>query len=628
MINSLKDLESIRNSHLQDIKIRTGQLLASDKQSVKKHVLVCSGTGCTSSNSLDLLNELETQVSKNKLKNQVKVIKTGCFGFCKMGPIIAVHPGDVFYCLVEKEDIKEIVEKHLKEGIVVDRLLYKDEQTGERIKQRSDIHFFQAQNRMVLRNCGLISPEDIAEYIAVDGYFALADVLMNKAPQDVIKLIEASGLRGRGGGGFPVGKKWSIAAAATGDKKYVVCNADEGDPGAFMDRSILEGDPHSVIEAMVIAGYCIGAQQGYIYIRAEYPIAIDRLEKAIDQARNNGLLGSNILDTGFVFDLDLRLGAGAFVCGEETALLRSAAGQRGEPRPRPPYPAQCGLWGMPTLLNNVETFANIPLILRYGPEWYSSMGTQGSKGTKVFSLAGKVNNTGLIEVPMGTTLRTIVFDIGGGIPQGREFKAVQTGGPSGGCIPAELLDTPIDYESLKEKGSMMGSGGLIVMDETDCMVDIARFYLHFSQDESCGQCTPCRVGTKRMLELLERITKGKGQMEDLETLEELGAEIKDASLCGLGMTAPNPVISTLHYFKDEYIAHIKDKKCPAGVCRALLDYTIDEDKCVSCGLCAKACVADAIIGEQKGRPYFIDRQKCLKCGSCEARCPKDAIYAS
>ncbi len=628
MINTLKYLESIRNSHLQDIKIRTGGLPEGDPQNVKKHVLVCAGTGCTSSDSLNLFRELETHIKKTKLSHQVKIIKTGCSGFCKMGPIINVHPGNVFYCLVEQEDVQEIVEKHLKAGTVVDRLLYRDKQTGERVKQKSDIHFFQAQNRVVLRNCGLINPEDIAEYIAVDGYFALADVLLNRTPEDVINSIEASGLRGRGGGGFPVGKKWSIAAAADGAKKYVVCNADEGDPGAFMDRSILEGDPHSVIEAMTIAGYCIGAQQGYIYVRAEYPIAVDRLEKAVDQARAHGLLGPNILGSGFDFDLDLRLGAGAFVCGEETALLRSAAGLRGEPGPRPPYPAQCGLWGMPTLLNNVETFANIPLILRYGPEWYSSIGTQGSKGTKVFSLAGKVNNTGLIEVPMGTTLRTIVFDIGGGIPRGGKFKAVQTGGPSGGCIPAELLDTPIDYESLKEKGSMMGSGGLIVMDETDCMVDIARFYLHFSQDESCGQCTPCRVGTKRMLEILERITKGKGQMEDLETLEELGSEIKDASLCGLGMTAPNPVLSTLHYFRDEYIAHIKDKKCPAGVCRALLDYTIDEEKCVSCGLCAKACVADAIKGEQKGRPYFIDRQKCLKCGSCEARCPKGAIYAS
>jgi NADH-quinone oxidoreductase subunit F len=492
--------------------------------------------------------------------------------------------------------------------------------------RRSDINFFRAQNRVVLRNCGLINPEDIGEYIAMDGYFALADVLVNKQPGEVIDIISASGLRGRGGGGFPVGRKWAIAAAARGDVKYVVCNADEGDPGAFMDRSILEGDPHSVLEAMTIAGYCIGAQRGYIYVRAEYPIAVDRLEIAIDEARDNGLLGRNIFGTDFHFDIDLRPGAGAFVCGEETALLRSAMGRRGEPRPRPPYPAECGLWGKPTLLNNVETFANIPLILRYGADWFASMGTEGSKGTKVFSLAGKVNNTGLIEVPMGTSIRTIVFDIGGGIPENREFKAVQTGGPSGGCIPVEHIDTPIDYESLKEKGSMMGSGGLIVMDETDCMVDIARFYLHFSQDESCGQCTPCRVGTKRMLEILERITKGEGTMEDLETLEELGEEIKDASLCGLGMAAPNPVLSTLRYFRDEYIAHIRDKKCPAGVCRALLDYAIDEEKCVSCGICAKACTVNAIRGEQKGRPYFIDRQKCLKCGACLARCPKEAIY--
>lgn len=622
MIGSLRELEGIRNSRRPDIELRTGKGERSDQ----KHVLVCTGTGCVSSASNSILEELQKKIGSAGLGRRVRVLKTSCFGFCKMGPIVMVHPGETFYCLVDKKDVRELVDEHLKNDRVVERLLYRDEVEKGPVQRRSDIHFFRAQHRVALRNCGLINPEDIFEYIAADGYFALAEVLLNKKPREVIDMITASGLRGRGGGGFPVGKKWAVAADAAGEEKYVVCNADEGDPGAFMDRSILEGDPHSVLEAMAIAGYCIGASQGCIYVRAEYPIAVNRLEIAIGQAREQGLLGEDIFGTGFSFDLDLRLGAGAFVCGEETALLRSAVGQRGEPRPRPPYPVQCGLYDKPTLLNNVETFANIPVIIRYGPQWYASMGTENSKGTKVFSLAGKINNTGLIEVPMGTTLRTVVFDIGGGVPNGREFKAVQTGGPSGGCLPAEHLDTPIDYESLKEKGSMMGSGGLIVMDETDCMVDIAKFYLEFSQDESCGQCTPCRVGTKRMLEILERITGGKGEKEDLETLEELGNEIRDASLCGLGVAAPNPVLSTLHYFRDEYLAHIRDKQCPAGVCRALLDYTIDEEKCISCGICAKACMVDAIRGEQKGRPYFIDRQKCLKCGACIARCPKDAIY--
>lgn len=622
LINSLQKLKELRNTHRAAIELRTGETAAGGP----KHVLVCTGTGCVSSAGNAVLEELKRLIGLAGLDKQVRVYKTGCFGFCKMGPIVMVHPGETFYCLVEKKDARELVEEHLKNGRVVERLLYRDEVAGGPVRRRSDIHFFQAQHRVALRNCGLINPEDIFEYIAADGYFALADVLLNRKPREVIDMVTASGLRGRGGGGFPVGKKWAVAADAPGQEKYVVCNADEGDPGAFMDRSILEGDPHSVLEAMAIAGYCIGARQGIIYVRAEYPIAVDRLETAIEQAREQGLLGENILGAGFGFDLELRLGAGAFVCGEETALLRSAVGKRGEPRPRPPYPAQCGLYDKPTLLNNVETFANIPVIIRHGPEWYASMGTENSKGTKVFSLAGKINNTGLIEVPMGTTLRTIVFDIGGGVPRGRDFKAVQTGGPSGGCLPAEHLDTPVDYESLKEKGSIMGSGGLIVMDNTDCMVDIAKFYLEFSQDESCGQCTPCRVGTKRMLEILERITGGRGEMKDLDTLQELGEEIKDASLCGLGVAAPNPVLSTLHYFRDEYEAHIKDKQCPAGVCRALLDYTIDEEKCISCGICAKACMVDAIRGEQKGRPYFIDRQKCLKCGACVARCPKEAIY--
>ncbi len=622
MISSPRDLEKIRDNHRPGIELRTGGL----RRGTTKHVLVCTGTGCVSSASNSVLQEFIKETKKAGLEGRVKVLKTGCFGFCKMGPIVMVHPGEIFYCLVGKKDVREIVEEHLKHNRVVERLLYWDDVEGKPVRRRSDVHFFRAQQRVALRNCGLINPEDIFEYIAADGYFALSEVLVNKKPREVIEMITASGLRGRGGGGFPVGKKWSVAADARGEAKYVVCNADEGDPGAFMDRSILEGDPHSVLEAMSIAGYCIGATQGIIYVRAEYPIAVYRLETAIEQARELGLLGENILGTGFKFNIELRLGAGAFVCGEETALLRSAAGQRGEPRPRPPYPAQCGMYDKPTLLNNVETYANIPVIIRYGPQWYASIGTENSKGTKVFSLAGKVNNTGLIEVPMGTTLRTVVFDIGGGVPKGREFKAVQTGGPSGGCLPAEYLDTPIDYESLKEKGSMMGSGGLIVMDETDCMVDIAKFYLQFSQDESCGQCTPCRVGTKRMLEIMERITQGKGKMEDLDTLQELGEEIKDASLCGLGVAAPNPVLSTLRYFRDEYIAHIENKVCPAGVCRALLDYAIDEEKCISCGICAKACTVGAIRGEQKGRPYFIDRQKCLKCGACIARCPKGAIY--
>ncbi|MEW5954450.1 MAG: NADH-ubiquinone oxidoreductase-F iron-sulfur binding region domain-containing protein [Bacillota bacterium] len=624
MIRKLADLQEIRTRYLPDIKLRLGEPGGRDEI----HVMVCSGTGCASSGSHPVKEELIRRLREKGLEKRVKVFQTGCFGFCKLGPILVVHPGEVFYRLVEKKDIEELAEEHLNRGRIVERLLYREPATGELKVKMSDIHFFAAQQRVTLRNCGLINPDDINEYIAGDGYFALGDVLTTRSPEYVIEAITRSGLRGRGGGGFPSGRKWAIAAAAKNKPKYVVCNADEGDPGAFMDRSILEGDPHSVLEAMALAGYAIGAGEGYIYVRAEYPIAVSRLETAIRQARKMGLLGRRLFGADFNFDLDLRLGAGAFVCGEETALLRSAAGERGEPRPRPPYPAECGLWGQPTLLNNVETYANVPLILRNGPEWFAAMGTPASKGTKVFSLAGKIVNTGLIEIPMGTTLRTVIFDLGGGIPDGHEFKAVQTGGPSGGCIPAADLDTPIDYESLKAKGSMMGSGGLIVMDDRDCMVDIAKFYLEFSQDESCGKCTPCRVGTKRMQEILERITEGKGTLEDLETLEELSLEIKDASLCGLGQTAPNPVLSTLKYFRDEYIAHVRDKVCPAGVCRALLDYNVDEDKCIACGICAKACVADAIISEKKGQPYFIDRQKCLKCGACVATCPKDAIFTA
>jgi len=622
-MTSIKDLQRIRKSILPALDSRRN----ADMKFPLHQVMVCTGTGCSSSGSRPIIESLKKELADQGLSEGVRVIKTGCFGFCKLGPIMVAHPGAVFYCNVTLKDIPELVNSHFAEGKILERLLYEEPDTGEKKVGLHQIHFFSAQQRLALRHCGLINPEDISEYIAAGGYFTLEKCLTGRSPEGIIDEVKKSGLRGRGGGGFPVGLKWEAARAAEGKEKYVVCNADEGDPGAFMDRSILEGDPHCILEAMAIAGYAVGAGEGYIYVRAEYPIAVDRLENAISSARDHGLLGSNILGTGFSFDIQLRLGAGAFVCGEETALLKSAMGLRGEPRPRPPYPAQCGLWGKPTLLNNVETFANITEILSRGHGWFSSIGTEGSKGTKVFSLAGKIVNTGLIEVPMGTTLRKVIFDIGGGVPDGKKFKAVQTGGPSGGCLPEDYLDSPIDYESLKSVGSMMGSGGLIVMDENDCMVDIAKFYLQFSQDESCGKCTPCRVGTKRMLEILERITGGKGEMSDLYELEDLSGEIMDASLCGLGQTAPNPVLSTIKFFRDEYEAHIVHRECPAGVCRALLDYAVDEEKCVSCGLCANSCVVNAISGEKKGRPYFIDRQLCLKCGACEAKCPKGAIYA-
>ncbi len=623
MIKNLKDLQEIRNKYLPDLEAR----MDPENKSPRCQVLICTGTGCASSASMVLKNDLERRLADANLDGRVKVVKTGCFGFCKQGPIMVVHPGAVLYCNVSGDDLTDLIDEHFVRGRVVERLLFEDPDSGEKKRSILDVHFFNVQMRVALRHCGLINPEEIGEYIAAGGYFTLEDCLCRRTPEQIIKEIKDSGLRGRGGAGFPAGLKWEAARAAEGPEKYVVCNADEGDPGAFMDRSILEGDPHSVLEAMTIAGYAVGAGEGIIYVRAEYPIAVDRLERAIRQSREEGLLGKNILGSGFDFDIDIRLGAGAFVCGEETALLRSAMGLRGEPRPRPPFPAQCGLWDRPTLLNNVETFANVPVILSRGAGWFASIGTENSKGTKVFSLAGKIVNTGLIEVPMGTTLRQVIFDIGGGVPGGRKFKAVQTGGPSGGCIPEKYLDTPIDYESLRAIGSIMGSGGLIVMDEDDCMVDIAKFYLQFSQDESCGKCTPCRVGTKRMLEILERITRGNGEMEDLFELEDLSREIMDASLCGLGQTAPNPVLSTIRYFRDEYEAHIINKKCPAGVCRDLLEYAVDEAKCVSCGLCARACVSDAITGKKRGRPYFIDRQKCLKCGACLAKCPKGAIYA-
>ncbi len=591
----------------------------------RSHVLVCGGTGCTSSGSQRIIDRLEKEIAANGLSEEVGVVKTGCFGLCALGPIMIVYPEGTFYSMVQEDDIPEIVAEHLLKGRVVTRLLYDETTKADEIIPLNETNFYKKQHRVALRNCGVINPENIEEYIGTGGYEALGIVLTEKTPEDVIQSLLDSGLRGRGGAGFPTGLKWKFAAQNDADQKYVCCNADEGDPGAFMDRSILEGDPHAVLEAMTIAGYAIGASQGYIYVRAEYPIAVKRLEIAIGQAREYGLLGENIFDSGFNFDIELRLGAGAFVCGEETALMTSIEGNRGEPRPRPPFPALKGLFQKPTILNNVETYANIPQIIVNGPEWFASMGTEKSKGTKVFALGGKINNTGLVEVPMGTTLREIVEEIGGGIPNGKKFKAAQTGGPSGGCIPAEHLDVPIDYDNLKEIGSMMGSGGLIVMDEDTCMVDIAKFFLEFTVDESCGKCTPCRIGTRRMLEILEKITKGQAEMEDLDKLEELCSHLQTSSLCALGQTAPNPVLSTLRYFRDEYIAHIVDKKCPAGVCKALLHYRIDPDKCRGCTLCARTCPADAIIGKVK-EVHMINPEKCVKCGACMEKCRFGAIY--
>ncbi len=590
------------------------------------HVLVCGGTGCTSSGSGQIIKEMEARLKENGLENEIKVVKTGCFGLCALGPIMIVYPEGAFYSRVTVDDVKEIVEEHLLKGRIVKRLLYDEtvHEGSDEIKSLNEVKFYEKQMRVALRNCGVINPENIDEYIAFDGYKALGKVLTEMTPQQVIDEIKASGLRGRGGGGFPTGVKWQFTAQAQGEQKFVACNADEGDPGAFMDRSILEGDPHSVIEAMAIAAYAVGANQGYIYIRAEYPIAVQRLQIAINQAKEYGLLGKNILGSDFDFDLELRLGAGAFVCGEETALLTSIEGMRGEPRPRPPFPAVKGLWMKPTLLNNVETYANVCQIILNGAEWFSGIGTEKSKGTKVFALGGKINNTGLVEIPMGTTLREIIEEIGGGIPNGKKFKAAQTGGPSGGCIPASLMDTPIDYDSLMAIGSMMGSGGLIVMDEDNCMVDIAKFFLEFTVDESCGKCSPCRIGTKRLYEILDKITRGKGTMEDLDRLEELCLSIKEGSLCGLGQTAPNPVLSTLRYFRDEYIAHVRDKRCPAGVCKHLLNYTIIADKCKGCSACSRKCPVGAISGEIKS-PFVIDSEKCIKCGACMDTCKFGAI---
>ncbi len=601
---------------------------------IRAHVLCCGGTGCTSSGSPKIQAAFNAEIEKNGLSDEVKVVQTGCFGLCALGPVVIVYPDGTFYSNVTEDDVAEIVSEHLLKGRIVERLVYNDtgdaqENVEEAHTSLNDTIFYKSQYRLALRNCGVINPESIDEYIAMDGYSALGKVLTEMTPDEVIKTILDSGLRGRGGAGFSTGLKWKFASDRRGEvQKYVCCNADEGDPGAFMDRSILEGDPHALIEAMAIAGYAIGATQGYVYVRAEYPIAVSRLQVAIDQAKEYGLLGKNIFGTDFEFDLGIRLGAGAFVCGEETALMTSIEGKRGEPRPRPPFPAVKGLFDRPTVLNNVETYANIPQIILKGVDWFRSIGTEQSKGTKVFALGGKIKNTGLVEVPMGTTLRHIIEEIGGGIPDGKKFKAAQTGGPSGGCIPAHLIDTPIDYDNLLEIGSMMGSGGLIVMDEDNCMVDIARFFLDFTVDESCGKCTPCRVGTKRLLEILDKIIAGKGELEDLDRLEELSNYIKSASLCGLGQTAPNPVLSTLRYFREEYVAHIVDKRCPAGVCKSLLRYVIDQDKCIGCGLCAKACPADAIYRTDYIAPghklasMAIDPAKCVKCGACMDSCKK------
>ncbi len=618
MKKTIEEIQRIRRQKREELDLRVN----TKADTREKHILVCRGTGCTSSKSPEIMERFKEILKEREIEN-VRVIQTGCFGLCAKGPIVIIRPEDTFYAMVTPQDCEEIIQTHIVEGKLVERLLCRDIDSTI-VKSLDELNFYKKQKRIALKNCGIIDPEEIDEYIAFDGYKALAKVLTSMTQDEVIEEISNSGLRGRGGAGFPTGKKWSFTKTAQSNQKYVVCNADEGDPGAFMDRSILEGDPHSVLEAMAIAGYSIGADKGYIYVRAEYPIAVKRLQIAIDQAREYGLLGKHIFNTDFDFDIEIRLGAGAFVCGEETALLESIEGKRGQPRVKPPFPANCGLWGKPTLINNVETYANITRILLKGAKWYSNIGTEKSKGTKVFALGGNVNNIGLVEVPMGTTLREIVFDIGGGIPNHREFKAAQTGGPSGGCIPKEHLDTPIDYESLASIGSMMGSGGLIVMDESKCMVNIAKFYLDFTVSESCGKCTPCRIGTKRMLEILDKICEGKGEEEDLFKLEKLALNIKKSAICGLGQTAPNPVLSTLKYFREEYIEHIKYKKCRAGQCKALANIEIDIDKCKGCGICKRNCPVNAIIGEPR-QVHRIDPDICIKCGTCVDKCPFKAI---
>ena len=617
-MKTLEQIHEIRKSKREELDLRVN-LKANTRE---KHILVCHGTGCTSSKSPKIIENFRRILEEKNIEN-VKVIQTGCFGLCAKGPIVIIRPEDTFYAMVSPDDCEEIVDTHIVNGKLVERLLCKDIDDSV-VNRLDELTFYKKQKRIALQNCGVIDPENIDEYIAFDGYKALEKVLTKMNPEDVVKVVTDSGLRGRGGAGFPTGKKWEFTRIAKGTQKYVVCNADEGDPGAFMDRSILEGDPHCIIEAMMIAGYAIGANKGYIYVRAEYPIAVQRFDIAIKQAKEYGILGKNIFGTDFEFDLEIRLGAGAFVCGEETALLESIEGRRGQPRLKPPFPANAGLWGKPTLINNVETYANITKIILNGAEWYNSIGTETSKGTKVFALGGNVVNVGLVEVPMGTTLREIVFDIGGGIPGGHEFKAAQTGGPSGGCIPEQYLDTPIDYESLKQIGSMMGSGGLIVMDDTKCMVNLAKFYLGFTVDESCGKCTPCRIGTKRMLEILDRITEGKGEPDDIEKLEKLANTIIKASVCGLGQTAPNPVLSTIKYFRNEYEAHIKDETCPVGECKALAKYRILDEKCKKCGLCARNCPVGAITGYRENG-YTIDTEKCIKCGLCASKCAFKAI---
>ena len=618
-MNTIEKIHKIREEKKKELDLRVNTNL----DTREKHILVCHGTGCTSSKSPKILENFRKILEEKNIEN-VRVIKTGCFGLCAKGPVVIIRPENTFYAHVKPEDCEEIIQTHIVENKRVERLLCKDID-GKLVEKLDELEFYKKQQRIVLKNCGVINPEDIDEYIAFDGYLALEKVLKEMTPDEVIEEITKSGLRGRGGAGFPTGKKWLFARQAEGEQKYVVCNADEGDPGAFMDRSVLEGDPHCVIEAMMIAGYAIGANEGYIYVRAEYPIAVKRFQIAIDQAREKGILGKNIFGTDFSFDLHIRLGAGAFVCGEETALLESIEGRRGQPRLKPPFPANSGLWKCPTLINNVETYANITKIILNGADWYASIGTEGSKGTKVFALGGNVNNIGLVEVPMGTTLREIVYDIGGGIPNKREFKAAQTGGPSGGCIPAEYLDTPIDYESLKEIGSMMGSGGLIVMDDSKCMVNLAKFYLGFTVDESCGKCNPCRIGTKRMYEILEKLTNGEGTLEDIKKLEELTKTVSKASVCGLGQTASNPVISTLKYFRNEYEEHAVDKRCSTNECKKLARIEINPELCKGCGLCQKSCPVGAIEGEGNGTKRVINQEKCIKCGTCKSKCPFQAI---